>query len=178
MTLGSSIPSGIQWTPVTKKLWFVVTMNDFKVGTSSLGYGSSAYADAIVDSGTTLFLMPNSPFNTMKQKFQGICSVTNLVGVCGVAPGKSLFDGECYKMTPAQINAFPSVSVSLAGVSPLTLQPSDYLLDQQGYKCLGIQNSGGSGTILGDVFMQKFNVFFDMGQNRVGFAPLSTCPKA
>jgi hypothetical protein len=113
----------------------------------------------------------------MQQNFENMCNSVNLVGVCGATPGQTLFDGYCYPMQKSDISAFPSLSVIINGVSPLTIGPNEYLIDgQQNTKCLGIQGVDGMGTIMGDVFMQKFRVAFDMARNRVGFAPRSTCP--
>lgn len=40
--------------------------------------------------------------------------------------------------------------------------------------CLGIYSNGGSGTVLGAVFMRGLDVIFDRSNDRIGFAP-STC---
>jgi hypothetical protein len=115
--------------------------------------------------------------NAMQQNFQNMCGSTNLVGVCNAQSGQGLFDGYCYPMQSSDIAAFPSLSVIINNVSPLTIGPNEYLIDgQQGTKCLGIQGVDGMGTIMGDVFMQKFRVAFDMANNRVGFADRSSCP--
>jgi hypothetical protein len=36
---------------------------------------------------------------------------------------------------------------------------------------------GGLPVIIGDVFMQRYHVVFDKYEDRVGFGPLSSCPK-
>ena len=57
----------------------------------------------------------------------------DLVGLCagGAKPGKTVFDGECYRMTDAQVAAWPAIEVVL-GKDPesqatVTVEPQAYL---------------------------------------------------
>ena len=57
----------------------------------------------------------------------------DLVGLCagGAKPGKTVFDGECYRMTDAQVAAWPAIEVVL-GKDPesqatVTVAPQAYL---------------------------------------------------
>jgi len=61
-----------------------------------------------------------------------VCS-EDLVGLCagGAKPGKTVFDGECYRMTDAQVAAWPAIDVVL-GKDPesqatVTVAPQAYL---------------------------------------------------
>ena len=61
-----------------------------------------------------------------------VCS-EDLVGLCagGAKPGKTVFDGECYRMTDAQVAAWPAIEVVL-GKDPesqatVTVAPQAYL---------------------------------------------------
>lgn len=180
MTFGYTAPSSTKWTPVTKKEWFVITVNDFTVDGTPLGYSSRDYADSIVDSGTTLLILPNSPYNTLVSRIKAMCSSTDLPGVCNTASGKSIFDGYCYSMTDIQIKRFPVIAAQIPGWGSLSINPHDYLIPgTQGFGvayCWGIAaGGGGMGTILGDVAVQNQNIIYDMGQNRIGLASNSTC---
>jgi len=173
MNIGDDFSSGFEYTPITKQLWYVVEMDDLLVGSKSIGVSSSVYNSqgTIVDSGTTLFYLPSTAFNAFQTTMTALCnSGQNLVGVCNVKSGQSLFDGYCFKMTSSQVSAFPVLNVNLKGVSNLPVQPSAYLVTQQGYYCLGVQDSGSLAfTILGDVFMQDRQVVFDFGNSQLGF---------
>lgn len=175
LNLGYTAPSNTSWTPVTKREWFVITLTDFQVNGRALGYSPRDYADAIVDSGTTLLLLPNAPYNSLVGVVKAMCSHgLDLPGVCTAAPGKSIFDGYCYPMSSSQIKNFPVITALIPGWGRLPINPSDYLIPNQGTFCWGIGNAG-TGTILGDVAVQNQNIIYDMGNNRIGLAPGSTC---
>jgi hypothetical protein len=57
----------------------------------------------------------------------------------------------------------------------LTIGPEWYFLAVSGGYCFGIAPSPGLGTILGDIFMQAFNVYFDRANKQIGFAPVKDC---
>jgi hypothetical protein len=64
LVLGDSFSdASYQWTPVTQQLWFVVGMTDFQIAGQSIGLSPSDYGNSIVDSGTTLFLLPTGSFD-------------------------------------------------------------------------------------------------------------------
>lgn len=172
------------FTALTEEEWWNIQLNDIKLGGKSLGLTNWDYNNegVIVDSGTTLLIVPNLIMKTMITAFQDMCSSTNLVGVCGVKPGKSLFDGYCFSMSAAQINAFPVLSFNIPGWGEVSWESSYYLWQGAGVPglyCLGIQAlapGSDTGVIIGDVLMQKFHLFFDRNNDQIGMAPKSTCP--
>jgi len=168
------------WVNLLGNLYYPVNMTDFAVGSTSLGYGADTYnggtLGAIVDSGTTLLLIPPNAYTSFENTLLGMCP--GLHGICDVSAGNRLFDGVCYSFTNAQLDAYPTVTVFINGI-PFVIQPDAYLYTFNSYRCLGVANGiNGFGSILGDVFMQNWHVAFDRTSSRIGFAPLSTCPSA
>jgi hypothetical protein len=179
--------SSFEWTKVTDQDWYTVDMEDFSVGGVSLGISHFDLNEngVIVDSGTTLFIVSSKVNKALEARFNAMCSTTNLVGICNVTSGKSLFDGYCYSMTTDDIALFPNISTTLKGTSALNVPPQAYLWEGAGIEgmyCFGfeyIESAGGDlPIILGDIIMQNYHVVFDLDHNQVGFGPLSSCPTA
>eukprot|EP01114_Cavostelium_apophysatum_P013049 TRINITY_DN3078_c0_g1_i1.p1 TRINITY_DN3078_c0_g1~~TRINITY_DN3078_c0_g1_i1.p1 ORF type:complete len:586 (+),score=131.58 TRINITY_DN3078_c0_g1_i1:50-1759(+) len=168
------------YTPITSETYYVVEMNDVLVGGQSIGLPPSYYNDdqTIVDSGTTLLLLGETAFNAMVSTFQTtVCQEHALDGVCNPdSDGNTIFTpGMCSGITPDIIALFPNISFNLAGAGNLSVPPEMYFFGYKGYYCFGISPVDGVGAILGDVFMQNFNVLFDRENKRVGFAPVQNC---
>jgi len=169
------------WTPIQEDQWYTVWMTDWRIGSVSLNVTAEDlnWDGVIVDSGTTLLIVPYWVMNPIIAYMKSLCSKTPLVGICGVQPGKGLFDGACFPMTPAQVAMFPPMTFAFQGVSGLSITPDDYLWQGTGVPgqyCMGIQQYANLGIIMGDVFIQNYHVVFDQAQDMVGFGPLSSCP--
>ena len=145
--------SRFKWTDISDEIWYSVVVNDIKFGGKSIGmdyyYLNYGYGGPIVDSGTTLFIVTTTIMAAIRTTIEGFCKTvitpshtlthsslslthshsaqTPLVGVCNVKQNQSLFDGQCFTMTPAQVNAFPLLTVTLPGVGDLAVPPSNYL---------------------------------------------------
>ena len=93
----------------------------------------------------------------------------------------NLFQGYCYALSPADIAAFPTVSITLGdgdNAIKLEMEPSIYLrqgssfCDDKSQYGLGFDKGPVTdGTILGDTFMEGFTTIFDREAGRVGFVP-------
>jgi len=180
MTVGVSYAhdSRFSWTDLQNTAPFLVDITDIKVGGTSIGLLSEIYSDNVVDSGTTLLVLPTVVWEAMQSTMEEMCSRTSLVGVCS-AGQKTLWTGYCFTMTPGQIAEFPEITFVIPGVTQsLNIPPSSYLIPQGKYFCLGFEENADDDTlIMGDVFMENFHVVFNIDALQLGFAPLSSCPK-
>jgi len=171
------------WTPIQEDQWYTVYMTDWRIGTVSLNISQLDlnWNGVIVDSGTTLLIVPDWIMTPIITYMKSLCSSVNLVGICGVQPGQGLFDGVCFPMTPRQVSMFPPMTFNFTGIpNGLSITPYDYLWEGTGtlgQYCMGIQLYQDLPVILGDVFMQNYHVVFDQQQDAVGFGPVSSCPK-
>jgi len=183
--------SNVQWTPTVMNngqlLYYPVNLVDLKVNGKSLGMNSSSLNGnygALVDSGTTLTILPSAVFAQLRAVFESMCSSYNLPGVCNAQTNQSIFDGNCVPMTEQDRSAFPTISYGVDKIGDLTVSNVQYLISQNSTSqdvltwCLGIQASPDTEivTILGDTFMRGFYVIFDQETESVGFAPQSSCP--
>jgi len=188
-----SSDSRFVWTPVqtvdgSLMAWYTVWLEDWKFGSTSLGLSEWTLNanNVVVDSGTTLLVVPKNVWQAILKTLLNMCSSNNMIGICNNPPkGQQLFNGDCIQMTAAQIAAFPTLTLSLYEMTktPLTIDPIDYLWQGAGipgYYCFGIQMlpSASLPIIIGDVFIQKWHVVFDREEAQVGWGPLSSCPGA
>ena len=70
----------------------------------------------------------------------------------------------------------PAVSMHFAGGVELSLQPKNYLIpvDSRGTVCFAFAGTGDrSVSVIGNILQQGFRVVYDIGGQRVGFAPNS-----
>jgi len=171
----------LQWTPITQKLWYSVSLLGMGVGTTAVGTAASfASPAAIVDSGTTMLIVPATVYNSITQAVYQSAYFVQEFG--------STFFGSGYCLTStqsiAQLNAnLPPMTFTFAdgaGGSFTLSAPaiSSYLMeahDSLGRTlfCSGIAPS--SQTILGWSFMNTFITVFDVGNSRIGFAPSVGC---
>jgi len=176
--------TSFQWTKIVSQDWFSIEAADFSVNGTSLGLSHGTLNDngVIVDSGTTLVILPEKVMAAVTAKLTALCAKNpELPGVCNFTKGQSLFDGYCYPMTTEQVDLFPSVSITLEGTSQLVMEPQAYLWQgtgTAGVYCLGFQTIKGQDLplILGDILLQNYHVVFDKEKSKVGFGPLSGCP--
>lgn len=171
--IGTAPSTGISYTPIVQEQYYAVQIKDMLVGKKSLGLKPSQYGQTIVDSGTTLLVLPGAAFKRVYHHMKDLCKEgRDLPGVCGVKKSQGIFGGYCVKMSEKQRASFPDLKVKLSGTGDLSIDSSAYLVAQQGYYCLGIANGGdspGLPLILGDVFMRNKLVVFDAENKQVGF---------
>jgi len=179
-----STSNQFQWADMPGTAWYEVTLNDIKLGSTSIGVSGSTYnyVATIIDSGTTLAYLPTSAIAALYNTFTGMCGSLNLVGICGQTFANSLLGGQCYEMTGPELQLYPPINFYFSGTtSPVALTYDYYLIPQvsQGntYWCINFQDGGVDQiTILGDYVMREFHVVFDRANQRVGFGAISTCP--
>lgn len=185
-----------QWTGVSSDPgWFVVTLQDAGMNNRSLGLSFSKLNPGygvIVDSGTTLILVTSDWMNAYSAILQDMCNQgVQLVGFCGVPAKSNILTGQCFNMTPAQVAAYPPISMSFRASNStffhhyqftLTIPGTAYvqqLCGVPGQYGFGIQAMDSLGLlILGDVWIQNFATVFDKNSGYIGFGPKTLCPKA
>eukprot|EP01104_Vermistella_antarctica_P011876 TRINITY_DN3357_c0_g1_i2.p1 TRINITY_DN3357_c0_g1~~TRINITY_DN3357_c0_g1_i2.p1 ORF type:complete len:261 (+),score=68.12 TRINITY_DN3357_c0_g1_i2:436-1218(+) len=192
MTIGgvdSSLYTGnISYTPlvygnVTNQTGlYDFNMLDFLVDDVSIGVDPSVYNEALscIDSGTNGVLLPPSAFTALQNTVTALCENTTLHGVCDVLPNATIFDGQCFNYTQAQLEEFPEFTMVIEGVK-LTFDATRYMVNPNGPSegmsplCFEIYSSGTVDrfTILGDIVMQNYYSIFDLENHRLGFAPVN-----
>jgi hypothetical protein len=140
------------FVPLSSETYWQVALDGVKLG----GAAVSSTKQAIVDSGTSLLAGPSAEIKAIAAKL----GASSILGKEYVVP--------CSK-------DLPDLTFTLGG-KDYTLTKQDYILQAAGSQCilgfLGMDVPAPRGPlwILGDVFMRKYYVQFDWGQQRLGFA--------
>ncbi|EHB10829.1 Gastricsin [Heterocephalus glaber] len=148
----------ISWTPVTQELYWQIGIEDVQLDNQALGWCSQG-CQGIVDTGTSLLTLPQQYLTTL---IQAIGAQENEFGE--------------YVVDCNSIQSLPTLTVILSGVK-FPLLPSAYILQEDQYCMVGLSatylysESSQPLWILGDVFLRSYYSVFDLGNNRVGFAP-------
>lgn len=160
--------SALQYTPIIQELWYVVSMTDVSVNSGSIGHVS--YGTVLVDSGTSLFILPTLPYAAL---------VTSLLSNPNIATyfSAGFFDnGGCITL-PDPIPAFPTMELTLDGARLVMPAIQSYLIKQYDsdgtlFYCSGIYDGGLTNdvTVLGYSILNNYVTIFDRANSRVGFA--------
>jgi len=141
-----------------KQGYWALTMDDLQVGGTSV----TTVRKAIVDSGTSLLAAPS-------EDIKKIAKAVGAHSLLPIPPFNREYFINC--TTPG-----PDITIKIGGAD-LVLKKEDYIINDAG-KCLfamtglDVPPPAGPLYILGDVFMRKHYVKFDVGQKRLGFATL------
>jgi hypothetical protein len=174
--------------PFGNQFWEVTATMSFQGAQLATG------SDAILDTGTSINILPTAVFNAITVGLQNNTALTTLFGNTAY---NDLFGsmGGCDNTIAGQslrdVNAaLPSMQVTFQasdGSGPFTLDvpaTGSYLtvVVQGGvdYYCAGIADSAQSGlgsnqTLFGDLFLSSFITVFDIANDRIGFAPEIAC---
>ncbi|EDV45357.1 lysosomal aspartic protease [Drosophila erecta] len=151
LILGGSDPSlysgSLTYVDVIQTAYWKFQTDYIKVGSALI----STFAEAIADTGTSLIIAPQTQYSQISQLFN--------------ANSEGLF--ECSS------TAYPDLVININGVDFRI--PAKYYIIQEGYICsLAIQSIDQDFWIMGDVFLGRFYTEFDVGNQRLGFAPVNS----
>ncbi|KAI9366833.1 aspartic peptidase domain-containing protein [Zopfochytrium polystomum] len=175
----------LQWVNITSAaptaagviggLW-TVPITAFSFGDWSAQYSGSsltstksaaASAFGIVDTGTSLALLPPAAFDALGGQYP------NAVRKQLSATGQAVYVVPCSLPSSGK----PVAAFFFGGAANVTLGPREYVLDLGGGTCvLGFMSTGGGGGgggnmfVLGNTLLQTYFTVFDYGRRSVGFA--------
>jgi hypothetical protein len=197
MWLGGYDPSHTaaapQYTPIltggANSGFYSVNMTGMALGGSDLGVASATFDSPIVDTGTSLFYVPNAAETAL------IAKINASAGYKALFPNQTLTDPSnsssqtagCVAAAAGTTDAMvdqmlPKLSYSFAGEGGGTITvdaaplASYFYAAGGGRYCLAIYGGGDQGgATMGDTFMRAFVTIIDVANGRVGFAPTSHC---
>ncbi|OQR86586.1 beta-secretase [Achlya hypogyna] len=179
----------IFYTPLKK--WYVVLVTGIGYGNSSLGFGCSTYntPKAIVDSGTSNLVVPTAVYATLVAQIQA-ATLDAIPSFPLDYFSDSVVCCEAYcdpSNAASPLLSLPSISVTLAfgtdtnDIVSVSIPPRYYwrpIAASTGFKTSSCRIFGiteGSGTILGDVFMDGLFIVHDRAGAQLGLAVADNC---
>ncbi|XP_016995468.2 lysosomal aspartic protease [Drosophila takahashii] len=157
LILGGSDPSlyrgGLTYVDVIQAAYWKFQTDFIKIGSTLI----STFDAAIADTGTSLIVAPVAEYTQIAQLFG--------------ADSEGTF--QC-----TSLDSYPDLVITINGVD-FRIQAKYYII-QENYLCsLAIQSiSGQDFWIMGDVFLGRFYTEFDVGNQRLGFAPVNSAISA
>ncbi|EDW43697.1 lysosomal aspartic protease [Drosophila sechellia] len=151
LILGGSDPSlysgSLTYVNVIQAAYWKFQTDYIKVGSTFI----STFAQAIADTGTSLIIAPKAQYDQISLLFN--------------ANSEGLF--ECSS------TSYPDLIININGVDFKI--PAKYYIIQEEYVCsLAIQSINQDFWIMGDVFLGRIYTEFDVGNQRLGFAPVNS----
>ncbi|XP_001964250.3 lysosomal aspartic protease [Drosophila ananassae] len=152
LILGGSDPSlysgELTYVPVSYPQYWQFYTDAILLGNTLISMGDVA----IADTGTSLLVAPQTEYETISSLF-GVDSEG--LFACGT------------------INMWPNLNFKINGVF-FEVSPEYYIIQDDFYCSLAIQSSNQQFWILGDVFLGRYYTEFDVGNQRLGFAPVNS----
>ncbi|XP_050914412.1 aspartic proteinase CDR1-like [Lathyrus oleraceus] len=171
--------TGVVSTPIITKnsdIFYYLTLESFSIGSKRVEFASSSSTNAageggegniIIDSGTTLTLLPTDIYSEVESE---IAKVVKLERVDDPDNVFSL----CYTLTSEEPD-FPVITAHFEGAD-VVLQPiSTFVQISDGIACLAFQASQDL-SIFGNLAQQNFLVGYDLEAKKVSFKP-TDCSK-
>lgn len=158
MTLGgvdsNHFTGDLKWHNVRRKGYWEIDMSKIQLGDEEVEMN----AGAVIDTGSSLIVLGTAMAEMINKE---IGAKKNYAGQYTI---------ECEK-----VPSLPEFSFFF-GSTKYTLQGSDYVLNAggsciSGFMGMDFPESLGDLWIVGDVFLRKYYSVYDLGKNRVGFAP-------
>ncbi|VDK19071.1 unnamed protein product [Anisakis simplex] len=142
----------LTWIPLKETNYWMVQMQGVYMGQQQI----VGQFDAILDSGTSLILIPNSQFSQVIQ-------------VLGATENNGQYLVSC-----SQVSSLPAITVVL-GNQNFNVPANAYIVPFGNGQCVvNLQSGNTSFWILGDIFIGQFYTVFDHGNQRIGLAPSNT----
>ncbi|KAM9223716.1 LOW QUALITY PROTEIN: pepsin A-like [Leptosomus discolor] len=146
--------AGISWIPLSAETYWQISMESVTLGDQPIACTQGC--QAIVDTGTSLLVVPNSVLNTLLNAFNADSSG---------------------QISCSAIDSLPNLYYYMNG-DGFAVPPSAYVMESDGYCSLAFEGmdvptESGELWILGDVFIRQYYVVFNRSNNMVGLSPLA-----
>ena len=177
-----------QYTPFVADFfslgYYAVNLVSIEVNGTTVPVATAQYADALVDTGTSIFALGTTAYNALVAAIGSDAAFTKEFG------GASFFAGQtpCASSTATKAtldSTMPGLTLTFGSNPAITVQATateSYLFEAEGEGwCSAIQgfdqsNNAPVSGIMGAPVLRSNVLIFDRAQKRLGFAPHTACP--
>ncbi|CAJ1932632.1 unnamed protein product [Sphenostylis stenocarpa] len=156
-------------TPIVQRqgeIFYFLTLKGFSVGNTKVDFGSSSSesggeGNIIIDSGTTLTLLPEHVYSNLES------AVADAVKLKRVDDPKRFFS-LCYETTSNEVD-FPGITAHFKDADVLLNATNTFVQVADGVICFAFRSS--TTAIFGNVVQQNYLVGYDLEHQTVSFKP-------
>ncbi|KAK8935570.1 Aspartic proteinase CDR1 [Platanthera zijinensis] len=170
ISFGGYNSNNLAFTPMASssldKTLYFLKLEGITVAGRGLAVSSEVYdrTPTIIDSGTVITRLPDEVYSALSGAV-----VAAVGGKLKRAAAFSLLD-TCYEGSTAEINPVPEVAFVFASGAVVRLPARNVMIDvEKGTTCLAFAAERGV-AIIGNRQQQTFNVVYDVGNRKIGFA--------
>jgi hypothetical protein len=166
--------------------YYAVNLVSVTVAGASAPIATAQVSDSVVDTGTSVFLLSRSAFNTITRAIAATPGFASVFGSAGASFFSSPNNCRVLSKTKAQIDAaLPPLTLVFGQSPPLSVQAApteSYLVPNAGAWCPALYAMGAGvnfrvASILGSPVLRSNVVIFDRQNKRIGFAPHAPCAR-
>ncbi|XP_050218303.1 aspartyl protease family protein At5g10770-like [Mercurialis annua] len=176
LSFGSSQSTSAKFTPLSSSAsassFYNLDMTGISVSDNKLDIPASVFSNSgtIIDSGTVVTRLPPTAYSALRSAFR------QAMATYPMAEPLSILD-TCYDLSNYTTVDVPKIVLSFNGGVDVDIDNSGIFIGKELTQvCLGFAANGDDGdiAIFGNTQQKNFEVVYDVGGNKVGFAP-STC---
>jgi hypothetical protein len=184
----SAVTAPVQYVPASTSFYsafaYLVNLASVAVDTTTVPVPTGSYTDAILDTGTSLFILNTDAYDSITAAITADAMFQSIVST-----DATWFDNpdNCVSLsqTKAELDAMlPPMTLTYGSSPAVTIQAvatESYLYSVQGYYCPALYAQAASpdfpfSAVLGSPVLKSSVTVFDRAGKRFGFAPHTACP--
>lgn len=164
--------------------YYAIDFESITLAGNSIPVATAQYKDAVVDTGTSIFVLPTSAVNAIANAVSADAGFTAAFGNLGASWFSNPANCAPTQKTKAELDAsLPPLDLVFGSTNPVTVKApatESYLVPIGGQWCPGIYAMDPSASfplasILGSPVLRSSVVVFDRQKKQIGFAPHAGC---
>ncbi len=159
--------------------YYAVTLSSISVLGMNIPVATNAASDALVDTGTSAWILPSATFSALTQAIASSPMFATIFGSAGASWFANPNNCMPLTQTKAELDAaLPPLKLLFGSETVDALPTESYLVSYDGEWCPALDSIDigmGVASIMGSPILRSNLVVFDREKKRIGFAPHKAC---